>query len=76
MYRSIIEKSFPDEIKSRMNSQTKMTDYQKMLKQFEEYGKKDGGQSGSLPEDQIKMLIGGAVIVIAAILIVLLIVSM
>jgi hypothetical protein len=59
-----------------MNSQIKLPDYLETLKEFEEHGKKDWGQqSGPLSEDQIKMLIGGAILVIVALLIILVLVS-
>jgi Flp pilus assembly protein TadB len=75
IYRSIIEKSFPEQIKARKRSQKKTSDHQKILKEFEEHGKKDGSQTGSLSEEQMKMFIGGAILVLAAVVIVVLIVS-
>ena len=76
MYRSIIEKAFPEKLNFRVNAQMKLLDYQETLQEFEEHGKKDGGQpSRALSEEQLKLLVGGAVLVIVALLILLLIVS-
>ena len=75
VYRSIIRKSFPEKAHRRVKSQKNVSDYDKILREFEEYGKKDGGVSQSISEEQMNLIIGGVLLAAAAILIVLLLVS-
>ena len=69
-----MEKFFPEKVKARVKSQKNMPEYHHILREFEKCGKKDGSVSQSLSEEQINM-ITGIILVAAAILIVVFLVS-
>ena len=70
-----MEKFFPEKVKARVKSQKNMPEYHDILREFEKCGKKDGSVSQSLSEEQINMITGGIILVAAAILIVVFLVS-